>query len=262
MAKPDDLYVHFLPEEKPFVDRAWEWVVNAGDYHELKLTGFLDPRQVLILTSLVNRHPDAAVRFDGGYEGAERCRALIAPDYRDLASESVEMKVISVGSDDERISELDHGDYMGAILGLGLKRDKIGDFHVREDGCHVIVSEDIADFLNLHLRQVHRVSVWTDVLELDQLKQAVSAVEPLDITVASLRLDGIAGDVYRLSRSKVLIPIKAGRCRINWKTEEDPSKPLKAGDVVSLQGFGRFKVLELEGMTKKGRYRVKIGKFV
>ncbi|MNF02421.1 hypothetical protein D3C80_2015610 [compost metagenome] len=82
------------------------------------------------------------------------------------------------------------------------------------------------------------------------------------LTVASLRLDGIVSDVYRLSRSKVLIPIKAGRCRINWRTEEDPSKNLKEGDIVSLQGFGRFKVLELDGVTKKGRFRVKIGKFV
>ncbi|GGA20976.1 RNA-binding protein [Paenibacillus physcomitrellae] len=262
MARTDDIYVHFLPEEKPFIDRAWEWVVNAGDYHEVKLTGFLDPRQSLILTSLANRHPDVAVRLDGGYDGAERRRALIAPDYRDLNSEPMDMKVISVTSEDERLAELDHGDYMGAILGLGLKRDVIGDFHVREDGCHVIVTADIADFLNLHLRQVHRVSVLTDILELEQLKMADSVQEPLDITVASLRLDGIAGDVFRLSRSKILAPIKAGRCRVNWKTEEDPSKPLKAGDVVSLQGFGRFKVLELEGMTKKGRYRVKIGKFV
>jgi RNA-binding protein YlmH len=28
-----------------------------------------------------------------------------------------------------------------------------------------------------------------------------------------------------------------------------------------LQGFGRFKVLEVEGVSKKGRIRVKIGKF-
>ncbi|WP_223066382.1 RNA-binding protein [Paenibacillus caui] len=260
--KAQDIYEHFHPEERPFIDRAWEWVVNAGDYHEVKLTDFLDPRQCHILTNLANRHPDAALRLWGGYEAAERRRALIAPDYRDLDTEPMHMKVLSVVSDDTQIAELDHGDYLGAILGLGLKRDKIGDIHVRDDGCHVIVSEDISPFLNLHLRQVHRVSVLTDIIELDQLKAVSSAQEPLNLTVASLRLDGIVSDVFRLSRSKVLLPIRAGRCRVNWKTEDDPSKPLKEGDVVSLKGFGRFKVLELEGVTKKGRYRVKIGKFV
>ncbi|MEF2964655.1 YlmH/Sll1252 family protein [Paenibacillus sp. M1] len=257
-----DIYEHFKPEERPFVDRAWEWVVNAGDYHEVKLSDFLDPRQSFILQSLVNRHPDVALRLDGGYDGAERRRGLIAPDYRDLDAEPMGIKVLSVTSEDQRLATLQHGDYLGAILGLGLKREKIGDIHVREDGCHIIVAEEIAPFISMNLHQVHRVSVMTDILNLDSLKTTEAELEPLDLTVASLRLDGIAGDVFRLSRSKVLIPIKAGRCRVNWRTEEDPSKLLKAGDIVALQGFGRFKVLESEGMTKKGRLRVKIGKFV
>lgn len=257
-----DIYEHFKPEERPFVDRAWEWVVNAGDYHEVKLSDFLDPRQCFILHSLVNRHPDAVLRLDGGYEGAERQRALIAPDYRDVENEPMGMKVLSITSADQKLAALQHGDYLGAILGLGLKREKIGDIHVREDGCHVIVAEEIAPFLSMNLHQVHRVAVMSDILNMDSLRTAEAELELLDLTVASLRLDGIASDVFRLSRSKVLVPIKAGRCRVNWRTEEDPSKMLKAGDIVALQGFGRFKVLECDGMTKKGRYRVKAGKFV
>lgn len=101
------------------------------------------------------------------------------------------------------------------------------------------------------MNQVHRVHVFTELLPLDQLRWSETKLEILDITVASLRLDGICADVYRMSRSKALLPIKAGRCRVNWKVEEDPSKLLNAGDVVSVRGFGRFKVLELDGMTKK-----------
>lgn len=257
-----DIYEHFSPEERPFVDRAWEWVVNAGEYHEVKRSDFLDPRQCYIVESLANRHPDVAIRLDGGYAGAERRRALIAPDYRDLGLEPMGMKVLGITSGDQKFISLQHGDYLGAILGLGLKRDKIGDIHVREDGCHVVIGEEIASFLRLILNQVHRIGVMTEILELDELRTMEKELEPLDLTVASLRLDGIVSDVFRLSRSKVLIPIKAGRCRVNWRMEEDPSKLLKAGDVVALQGFGRFKVLETDGLTKKGRHRVKIGKFV
>jgi RNA-binding protein YlmH len=172
------------------------------------------------------------------------------------------MKVLDITSGDQKFLALQHGDYLGAILGLGLKRDKIGDIHVREDGCHVVIAEEIAPFLQMNLNQVHRVSVLTELLNLSELRTMEKELEPLELTVASLRLDGIASDVFRLSRSKVLIPIKAGRCRVNWRTEEDPSTPLKAGDVIALQGFGRFKVLEAGGLTKKGRHRVKIGKFV
>lgn len=257
-----DIYEHFHPDEREFVDRAWEWVVNAGQYHETRLTDFLDPRQTLIVESLVNRHPDVHARFDGGYGEAERKRALIAPDYRDLGAEDMKLRVLSIDSADQKFLSLEHGDYMGSILGLGIKRSKIGDIHVLEHGCHTVVCEEISAFLDMNLNQVHRVHVQSEILPIEQLRTNKVTLEPMDITVASLRLDGIASDVYRLSRSKVLIPIRAGRCRVNWKTVEDPSAPLKAGDVVSMQGFGRFKVLEAGDVTKKGRYRVKIGKFV
>jgi RNA-binding protein YlmH len=258
----NEIYGHFHPDERQFVDKAWEWVASAGDYHETKLTEFLDPRQGYILQSLVNRHPDVTVRWEGGSEHAERKRALVAPDYRDLADEDMELKVLAITSGEQKFLALEHGDYMGAILGLGIKRGKIGDIHVLEDGCHVVVAADIANFLDINLTGVHRVNVSTEILPLSSLRSSGVRLETMDLTVASLRLDGIAADVTRLSRSKILAPIKAGRVRVNWKVEEDPSFGLKDGDVVSIQGFGRFKVLEIGSLTKKGRYRVQVGKFV
>ncbi|MEK4112680.1 RNA-binding protein YlmH [Paenibacillus sp. DS2363] len=256
-----EIYEHFSHDERDFVDKASDWVERAGKYHDMKLTDFLDPRQVFILETLANRRNDVQIRLDGGYEAAERKRALVAPDYMYLDDEDMGMQVLSITSDDQKISELEHGDYMGSLLGLGMKRGKIGDIQVLEDGCHTVVAAETGAFLSLQLNQVHRLHVFTELLPLNQMRWSESKLETMDITVASLRLDGICADVYRLSRSKVLAPIKAGRCRVNWKVEEDPSKSLKAGDVVSIQGFGRFKVMEQDGMTKKGRCRVKIGKF-
>ncbi|WP_028588798.1 YlmH family RNA-binding protein [Paenibacillus massiliensis] len=257
-----EIYEHFHADEKDFIDRASEWIERASELHERKLSEFLDPRQAYILSTIASRNGDVQVRLDGGYDGAERQRALIAPDYSYLDDEDMGVVVLSISSEDKKLSELEHGDYMGAILGLGIKRGKIGDFHVRDEGCHVLMTSDISSFITSHLGQVHRVQVRTELLPLDQLIRTETAYETMDLTVASLRLDGIVSDVYRLSRSKVLAPIRAGRCRVNWKQEENPSCMLKAGDVVSFHGFGRFRLLETDGVTKKGRLRVKIGKFV
>ncbi len=257
----DQIYSHFHPDEHRFVDKAAEWVERAQQ-HSVKLTDFLDPRQAFILSTLVNRTMDVQVRFDGGHEHAERRRALVAPDYRVLEDEDMGISLISVTSLDDKLKELDHSDYMGSILALGIKRDKIGDIHVSDQGCHFLVADEVADYMRLNLQQVHRVHVQTELLPMEKLMVADTKLEEIGLSVASLRLDGIVSDVYHLSRAKILIPIKAGRCKVNWKQEEDPSKPLRAGDVVSLQGFGRFKVLEIEGLTKKGRFRVKIGKYV
>ncbi|MDQ6418953.1 YlmH/Sll1252 family protein [Paenibacillus sp. LHD-117] len=256
------IYEHFHPEEKVFVDRAAEWVERSAQLHELKRTDFLDPRQAQILTMLANRNSDVTIRLVGGYEEAERRRAIIAPDYRSLDDEPAGIAVLAAHAPGNSQLELDHGDFLGALLGLGIKRDRIGDIHVHESFAHIIVTDEIADYLNIHLRQVHRFSVLTDLLPIEQLQVMRSKLEEISLSVASMRLDGIASDVYRVSRSKIVDPIKAGRCRVNWKTEENPSEPLKEGDVVSFKGLGRFKLLEVDGVTKKGRIRVKIGKFI
>jgi len=257
-----EIYEHFHPDERPFVDRAWEWVVRAGERHETRLTDFLDPRQAYIVSSLANRSANVGLRLDGGYPQAERKRAIIAPDYRFLEDEPMDIGVLSITSIDSKLESLDHGDYMGAILGLGIKRDKIGDIHVLENGCHCLASKDILPFLDTELRQVHRVHVLTEILPPHMLQTSSQQLDEMNVTVASLRLDGIASDVFRLSRAKILTPIKAGKCRVNWKVEDNPAKPLRSGDIVSMQGFGRFKVIEIGDATKSGRIRIKLGKFV
>lgn len=256
------LYAHFHPDEHHFVDKAWDWIERAAGEHRQKRTDFLDPRQAYILTTLANRNPDVQIRLDGGYPEAERKRAIIAPDYMHLDDEDMGIRVLAVTSLDDKIKDLDHGDYMGALLGLGMKRDKIGDIHAGDAGCHYLVAEEAADYLRLQLSQVHRVHVQTELLPLERLAVARTELQEQQLSVASMRLDGIVSDVFRLSRAKVLVPIQAGRCRVNWKPEANPSLPLKEGDVVSLQGFGRFKVLEIEGVSKSGRTRVKVGKYV
>ncbi len=256
------IYDHFSADEKPFVDRAMEWVERSANQHELKRTDFLDPRQAQIVEGLANRNGNVTLRFDGGHSQAERVRALIAPDYRHLDDEPIGLSVLAVSASGAAFSDLDHGDFLGALLGLGIKRDRIGDIHVQEHVCHIIVLDEIADYLNIHLRQVHRLNVLTDMVPLESLQIVTPKLEEMALSVASMRLDGIASDAYRISRAKIVDPIRAGRCRVNWKTEEDPSEQLKAGDVVSIKGLGRFKVLEVDGVTKKGRVRVRIGKFI
>lgn len=257
----DNLYQHFHPDEKPFIDKADEWLMKAAYDHQVKRTDFLDPRQAFILSGLQNRYDNIQVVLDGGYPEAERKRALIMPDYRQADAEESGISLLKIYSHDARFAELDHGDFLGAILGLGIKREKIGDLHPSESVCYCLAASEIVEYLDMHLRAVHRVSVLTDIVPLAELVPVKTEFDVVSFTVASLRLDAVVGDVYRLSRAKVLQPIQAGRCKVNWKVEENPARELQADDVVSLQGFGRFKLLEVEGPSKKGRIRVKAGKY-
>ena len=149
--------LHYHSDERAFADRAADWFERAGDRHVVKVTDFLDPRQVQIVQSIANRYSDkTALYFTGGYAEAERQRVVIVPDYLDPQAEDPGIVVLTITSSDDRIRELDHGDYMGAILGLGIKREKVGDIHVLENGCHCLIAAEIADYFDIHLRQVHR----------------------------------------------------------------------------------------------------------
>ena len=256
------LLSHFHPDERPFAVKTADMLDRISEQHELRRTDFLDPRQQFIVETLANRYPDLQLLFEDGYPGAERKRAVIAPDYYTLDREDAGLRIVAISSDDAKLAELDHGDYLGALVGLGMKRERLGDLHVSPEGCQCVVAEEMAAFIDLHLGQVHRVQVMTEIRPIEQLSPVIPQLAELTFTVASMRLDGIVGDVWRLSRAKSLIPIKAGRCRVNWKVEEDPSCLLKEADTVSLKGFGRFVLTRVEGETKKGRIRLTVSKYV
>ncbi|MDP5273170.1 YlmH family RNA-binding protein [Chengkuizengella axinellae] len=256
------LYEHFHSDERSFVDKVHDWIIRTEERHITKITDFLDPRQAYILETLMNSNIDVQHLLFGGFEEAERKRALIAPDYMEIQENDFPIQVLSIRSDDVKFSKLTHGDFLGAILGLGIKRDKIGDLHILGNECQCIAAGEIIDYLNLNLQQVHRVQVTTDVIPLEQLQPTSVEMYESHLTVSSLRLDNIVSDAAKMSRAKILQPIKTGKCKVNWKIEEDPSTQINAGDVVSLKGFGRFKILSIEGKTKKGNVRLKIGKYI
>lgn len=77
----EGIYQHFRAEEHAFIDGALEWIVQVEDQYTPRLTDFLDPRQRLILESVVGGYENIEVKFWGGVNQAERRRALIYPDY-------------------------------------------------------------------------------------------------------------------------------------------------------------------------------------
>ncbi len=256
------VYAHFHREEQPFVQRMVDKIERLMTVHESYVTDFLDPRQQYIVQSLVNRERDLQILMYGGYESAERKRVWVAYDYEQDDNLEETVALLEITSLDNRLSGYRHGDFLGSLLGLGIKRDKLGDIHLDDESCQVLIAAEMADFVRLHMQKVGSVQVHVERIPVTKFREMPPTLEEMMITVPSLRLDGLISDVFKMSRTKAQMPIKAGRCRINWRVEESTSQMLQTGDVVSLQGFGRFKVLDIQGVTKKGNFRVKIGKFV
>lgn len=259
--KKENVFMHYRPQERPFVERMLEVALRVDERQTPHLTDFLDPRQAKIARSAAGSQPDLVAFVNGGHEAAERVRVLIAPSYWTPEGDDFELSYLRLEIPGDYVS-LSHGDYLGALTGLGIKRSKVGDLSVHPDGCDLAVTRDIADFIRLHMSQAGRATVYVREIGPDEYRAPQIELQEKEFTVMSLRLDAVASDAFGLSRSKVVDPIKAGKLQLNWQVTEDPSAQVEEGDVLSLRGYGRVKILEVGGQTKKGRTILKVGKYL
>jgi RNA-binding protein YlmH len=251
------IYDHFRKEELPFVERALEMLTLVERRQSMRLTDFLDPRQLSIFHSLSSQVQGVTVSANGGYEGAERVRALLSPDYFAVEPADFRLALLHIQAD-QRFLTLEHRDVMGALLNVGLKRDKFGDMIAGPEGCYAVVAEEVADFVCSQVTHIHRVPVQIERISWEEFQPPAAKYAEKTITVPSPRVDAVVGEVYHLSRAKALVPIRAGKLKVNWKVVDDPAHQLQAGDMISLAGFGRFRVLDVSGPTRSGRMRMTV----
>ena len=218
-------------------------------------TDFLDPHEQRVAAGLIESVPEASYRSYGGYHAAERKRLLIFPHFYlvELLEDPVSAIDVTVKN---RFEELTHRDFLGALLGTGISRSKIGDVLVTGRGCQAVVAEESAAYILGALDRVGRSPVEVAEIDLERLEVPPERVKEIKTTVASLRLDAVASSGFGTSRTKMAREIKAERVKVNWVTVRDPAHGVKEGDVLSIRGRGRVVVEEVSDKTRKGRINV------
>lgn len=254
-------------EDKLLVSKLLDKAVRSRRNREYVHSGFLDPYQRAVLEKALLNVKDIYYTFSGGYEGAERVIAVFGPEpFTDETSgpelpfRVVKAKPVSrVRVTDSKLS---HRDYLGSLMGLGINREKIGDILVNEDYCDIIVLEEIADFISYNLQKAGNIRLDVTIGLIGDLEAAGNRAREIKTTVASLRLDVIAGACFGMSRTKAADIIRAEYVNVNWESEKNPDKLLRQGDIISMRGKGKA-VLELVGnISKKGRTFVLLKRLV
>jgi RNA-binding protein YlmH len=248
------------PEDREILARALDHAETALKTHRPQVTGFYDPYRCGLIARVVETYPDLAVRVDGGYPAAERSRVLIYRDYMDGVAEDAWLSFLAVQGN-FRFQNVTHRDYLGALLGLGLRREKLGDILVDENGARVVVAAEVAPYIIAELSAVGRVSVTVREITREELAPPPRKYREIKVTVQSLRLDAVAAHGFGLSRSKMAREIAAGKIYLNWRPRLDPSAAVKPGDVISARGRGRVELAETGGHTKKGRINVLLRRY-
>ena len=156
------------------------YVGNHGDFDHIV-------HSVLIELSKIY---DIKYSVDGGYDNAERKVIFIYPYYMEYEDIECPLEIVQVEGN-FKFKEISHKDYLGAILNLGIVREKIGDIIIHENFCQVVVTSGICDFLTINLNKVSRNKVIVKKISRDDIIPNSPNYKDISFTVSSQRLDCI-----------------------------------------------------------------------
>ncbi len=223
--------------------------------HSVESTDFLDPYTRRLAISILNRFDDISYSELGGHEEYERKVIVIYPTYHYLSKSDYSVVGIRLHGD---LEGLRHPDYLGAILGLGVKREKIGDIVIRDQFVDIVVKKEIKNFILYNIKKIGRNNFKAKNIELEDLKYLAPEYKLKTTTLSSNRLDVYIAACYNLSRKDSSNLIKRNRVKVNWEPIDKPSFELYASDMISVRGYGRSILSSIDGKTKKDKLRVSI----
>ncbi len=250
------------------------------------MTPFLTPREAAFAArQLAARLSAGTALLWGGYPAAERVRAILLPDYieglvdpaaltpdplaaLDAAglselSELVREAACSLSVRGSGYRVLSHRDYLGSTLGLGVERDAVGDIVcLGEHEALLMTDARMADFLASDLKRVA-----TDAVRVSRVADGAALIParrlaPIHDTVASARLDCVVASLCSLSREGAQTAIRQGLCELDYEPVTAPDRPVAPPATISVRGYGKFLVEDFDGETRKGRMRLKAGKYI
>ena len=168
---------------------------------------------------------------------------------------------------DSRFREYSHKDFLGSLMGLNIKRELMGDLILesknKQISGYIPVSEKIVDYIISELKQIGRATCEIEIIDTEN-KNNLPQYKYDDklITIPSKRLDSIVSTITNLSRTKVIEPIEKGKVLVDYVEEKDKSKMLEIGSLITIRGFGKYKLFLEKGETKKGKERILVKKYI
>ena len=138
-------------DDKILLAQVSDKIEMCENKNKIEYTNFLDLAQIELVQNYIDKLKIENYISYGGYEQSERKLFVIYPEK--FNSTVVEknlvsiVKIVRIQLPDELKGKYAHRDYLGAVIKLGVKREKVGDIIVDNDGADIIVEKDISKFL-------------------------------------------------------------------------------------------------------------------
>ncbi len=212
-----------------------------------KFLGFLSAEEsALVSKRLKNQN----IKFSlfGGFCEAQRVMLCCLPDWCDEPTYPITAVTVTF----KPCFELTHRDFLGSVLGLGLKREAVGDILIEQGRAVLFLSQDIAKYVLDNLNKVGRCGVKLTEGFVAPLPNPAVMCENI-VTVASLRLDCVVSAFLNCSRNTAAEFIENGLVSVNSVVTQKSTKNVQNRDIVSVRHKGKFSIVSSDDFTKKGR---------
>jgi len=221
---------------------------------------FLTAAQVELVCARYQNRKDVLFSTCGGFENAERQIAIFRRDGEENFSHGSPIAALKLTY--RRQDTLSHRDVLGAVLALGIERDTIGDILVQNGCAYLVCLSTMAGYIMENLQTAGRVGLTVSEMAVEDLPPREEKYEETSGTVSSLRLDSLVAFAFRLSREGAQEAIAAGLVQLRHQTCTQSTKTVEEGSVISLRGSGRVRLLEVGGLSGKGRQRIVVGRYL
>ncbi|NCC84712.1 MAG: hypothetical protein EOM03_11390 [Clostridia bacterium] len=263
-------------DDRLLLARLWDLAARAEARSETTAGFFLDERQQAKVSALwrrVGARVPLRLLMWGGSAEADRKVPLFVPEYLVSSADDADLQTIITGLGIDPLAYFrvefsrqdgpGHRDLLGALLGLGIDRNRTGDILLHDSGAELIVTQNVAETVARDFRQAGHFPLNVQSLgSAEELRVSVPELRILRVTVASLRLDNVLAAVWHLNREKAKELITEGLVTLDGLAELRPAKTVREGQLLRCRGFGKARVLHVGGQSRKGREWVEVGLYV
>jgi RNA-binding protein YlmH len=240
-------------EESYALERIRAKIERAYAIDHPVFTEFISPNLWPHVLSLIEQEHVTAIHFRG-HPSSEM--VLVGFFQESVKPESIDWPVTLLKVEATRSKEFSHRDLLGSVMALGIKREKMGDLIALGNTGYIFVIDEMAQYLSDNLMLVGNTSVSVERQPLDAITNLEDDYEQKRYSLASLRLDLVVSRVFGISRNEAQELFQKGRVKHNHGYTENYKKNLEVGDLISVRGYGRVRLDEISGKTRKGNQSI------
>ncbi len=248
-------------EDKLLISKFLDKVDIASKENKIAATDFYNESEQTIIKKVINLLGIENCIFYGGRDNSERKLIVIYPSkMKDIVEEKnfkfdTIISVFRVIPPKDSALKYNHSVYLGGLIKLGIKREKIGDIIVYSEGADIIVKKEIEKYVYTNIATLTRFSnARINNIKVEEIKDVEQSFKEMKIVTSSLRLDNIVSELAKTSRNKANDILNEERVFINYECQTKGTKSVESGDIITIRGKGKFLIEGLEGNTRKGNY--------